>query len=133
MWEFVQSYGAAICAIAAGVMSVIAMIVKKKGGNSGVFDAVKWALKALPGLITFSETVNGDLDGAAKKAFVLEQIKNNFAIAGIVVDASVWEEISDTIDKIVAATKRMHTGAEKGGVTNDNSRNDVGTVTGLRA
>ena len=133
MLNFLADNIGMICSLAAMVLSIITAVLRKKGSSSvGVFDAIKWALKALPGLITFSETVNTGADGATKKAFVLEQITNNFAVMGVVVDESVIAEIAETIDKIVAATKRMHTDGKEVS-TDEHSRYDVGTVTGLRA
>lgn len=136
MLDFLTENLPLLCSALAAIVSIVSMIfgVKGKGGKAGaVFDAIKWALKALPGLITFSETVNTGADGATKKAFVMEQITNNFAVMGVVIDEAMIAEISETIDKIVAATKRLHTDEKKGGVTGENLRNDIGTVTGLRA
>lgn len=136
MLEFVRENFALICSGLAAIVAIVSTIlgVKGKSGKAGaVFDAIKWALKALPGFITFSETVNAGADGATKKAFVMEQITNNFAVMGVVIDEATIAEISETIDKIVAATKRLHTDGTKGGSTGGNIQNDIGTVTGLRS
>lgn len=132
MLDFLANNATALLSLVALILSIVATVLRMKGSKgTPVFDAVKWALKALPGLITFSETVNSGLDGTAKKAYVIEQINTTFAIMGVTVDEATIAEISETIDKIVDATKRMH--VEKGVTSNEHSRNDVGAVTGLRA
>jgi len=75
-------------------------------------EALTKIYSMLPGLITFSETMNSGKSGAIKKDFVLNYIKNTFAMMNVEIDEASLTAISSAIDDIVSATKVMHTGAK---------------------
>ena len=93
--------------------------VEKTGADSDKSVALRTAdevltkaYNMLPGLISFSETMNSDKPGAIKKEFVLNYIKNTFNMMNVELDEVSLTAISNAIDEIVKVTKTLHTGSK---------------------
>lgn len=111
-----------LCIGIIGIILVItktryAKIVEETGADSEESKKLKSAdetltkvYNMLPGLITFSETMNSGKTGAIKKEFVINYIKNTFAMMDVDLDDASLTAISHAIDDIVTATKILHTG-----------------------
>ena len=128
MLNFVVTLLPAILSALIAVVSLILVFIRLRydksveetGANSEQSKALKTAGDALtkvynmlPGLITFSETMNSDKPGAVKKEFVINYIKNTFAMLNVELDDVALTAISGAIDDIVTATKTIHIGMSK--------------------
>ena len=137
MLEFLVNNFASIATIIVGILSTgcsIAILLSKNSATKSTFTAIQQAVKMLPNLITVSENANSNKDGETKKAFVMTFIENMLAGRGIVMTEDIRNTISTHIDDIVRATKEMHIVKEISLYgKEDNQRNDISTVTGLRA
>lgn len=116
------------------VSSITTFIInyKSKGASSALLSAMQVVNKMLPSLITTSENVNAGASGATKKAFVMTFVENMLAGRGLTVSDELRAQIGESIDAIVACTKTLHTGIKTGATSNENSRNDIDGITGLR-
>lgn len=109
------------------IFTIIKTVLDKKAKRTGsastalvasaagsVAENLSKIYKMLPSLVTFSETMNQNKTGAAKKEFVLNYIKQTFAMLNFDLDDETVVALSGAIDDIVAATKQMHaaTGAK---------------------
>lgn len=124
-----------LCAVALTLTSAIATFIvtfKTKGASSALLSAMQVVNKMLPSLITTSENVNAGASGETKKAFVMTFVENMLVGRGLTVDEKLKAEIGESIDAIVACTKTLHTNIKTGATTNENSRNDIDGITGLR-
>lgn len=127
MLNFISNYFGAICvvitALASLALGVINFVFQKKY-KDGIPPSVAEPLtnasatltkvyKMLPNLITFSETMNSNKSGSAKKEFVLNYIKQLFAMMNVTISDEALNEVSSAIDDIVTATKQMHIGGDQ--------------------
>ena len=122
MLEFLTAYLplilSTVTAVALGVVSIVKLVVAKRTGVDSVeskalttiTDGLTKVYKQLPNLIAFSETANAGSSGEEKKEFVIEYIKQMFAMLNIELDEASLTAISTAIDDIVKVTKKMHTG-----------------------
>lgn len=110
--ENLSTFWSILCTVIAVVCAVLTFIFKrsKKAGQlAPVADLFTKISKMLPGLITFSETINSGKSGEAKKEYVITYIKQTFAMMGAELNEATLADISELIDDIVKATKQMHT------------------------
>lgn len=138
MWTWILDNSAAICSFVVAVLSFVLSIMTKRGINANsdgfagsAYTALKSALRVLPNYITFSEDINKGKTGEEKKAFVMTFIESMYAGRGLELDDDSRAEISTYIDNIVAATKLIHTNG-KDNKNEENKRNDISGITGLR-
>ena len=128
MIEFITTNFSSIClvitALAGLALTIVKILhaksVKTTGADSDESQALKTAsdtlsrvYKMLPSLVTFSETMNSNKPGVVKKDFVLNYIKQMFAMTSTDITEEDLTAISTAIDGIVEATKQMHTGGPK--------------------
>lgn len=140
MFEWIADNAVTLFAAVLGaigfVLSLFGIKVKTPAVNvdaSKAFAALKVALEMLPNFITFSEKTNEGAPGEIKEAFVLTFVESVYNARGLEFSDADRETVKKHIASIVKATKAMHTTLTEGKKNEDNSRNDIDGVTGLRA